>query len=571
VRKDWLVKISRHLNMRTAVARLTLLVGLVASACTATPTASPPQAAPTAGAAATTAPAAPAPATTAPAAAKPTSPPAATAPAATPPAAAPARGGQITIAVRREAGELDIHKPSIGTTRQYARALYNALFAVSVDGTVSGELVERWDTPDPRTYILHLRPGVTFHDGTPFNADAVKFNFDRIRDPAEKAFYRTQLDGIDAYEVVDPLTVKLSLAAPDGTLPARLSDGAGWMVSPAGVQKWGADFATHPVGTGPFEFVEWVKDDHLTLKRFDNYWEKDAQGQQLPYLDGLTFKPLTDLTVMLTGLRTGSLDIIEAILPSDLATVRADPNLRVVEGPGNLQVLWLNNSKPPFDTKALRQAVSWGFDRDGIEKALYFGTGTPGQYLLPPGNWAFNPQGSFYNLDVAQAKAKLAEGGQPNGFSFQALANNVTNDLQLAQAVQGQLANLGIKMDIVPLESAVNADRRLSGDFQASFSNLTPTTDPDQYMYSYVRTGQGVNRARYSNPKVDDLLDRARQSTDQAVRKALYVEAQQYILDDAPMAYTHLDADLKGVRSRVVGMAPSIDGFVRVNKLSVQK
>jgi len=337
------------------------------------------------------------------------------------------------------------------------------------------------------------------------------------------------------------------------------------------VKKWGEDFATHPVGTGPFEFVEWVKDDHLTLKRFENYWEKDAQGQQLPYLDGVTFKPLSDLTVMLTGLRTGSLDIIEAILPSDLATVRADSNLRVVEGPGNLQVVWFNNSKPPFDNKALRQAISSGIDRDGIEKALYFGTGTPGAYLLPPGNWALNPQGSFYTFDAAGAKAKLAEGGQPNGFTFQALVNNVTNDLQLAQAVQGQLAAFGVRMDIVPLESQVNADRRLSGDFIASFSNLTPTTDPDQYIYSYVRTGQGVNRARYSNPNVDALLDKARQSTDQATRKAAYVEAQQLILDDAPLMYTHLDADLKGVRARVQGMTPSIDGFVRVNKLSVQQ
>ena len=145
------------------------------------------------------------------------------------------------------------------------------------------------------------------------------------------------------------------------------------------------------------------------------------------------------------------------------------------------------------------------------------------------------------------------------------------NDLQLAQAVQGQLAAIGVRMDIVPLESQVNADRRLSGDFIASFSNLTPTTDPDQYIYSYVRTGQGVNRARYSNPNVDALLDKARQSTDQATRKAAYVEAQQLILDDAPLMYTHLDADLKGVRARVQGMTPSIDGFVRVNKLSVQQ
>jgi peptide/nickel transport system substrate-binding protein len=553
----------KRISMRATLLRASVLLGLMVTAC-----------APAAAPAPTAAPAKPAAAPTqAPAAAGKPADASKPAEASKPAAAAPVtpRGGQVTIAVRREAGELDIHKPSVGTTRQYARALYNALFRVSLDGQVSGELIERWETPDPRTYVFHVRPGVTFHDGTAVDAQAIKFNLDRLNNPETKAFYRTQLVGIESVEVIDAMSLRLKLTEPDGTLPARLSDGAGWVVSPAGVEKWGEDFATHPVGSGPFEFVDWVKDDHLTLKRFANYWEKDKQGQQLPYLDGLTFKPIADLTVMLTGLRTGTIDIAEAVQASDLPTIRADSNLKVVEGPGNLMVLWLNMSKPPFDNKALRQAVAWGFDREAIHRGVYFGTGSVAQYLLPPMSWALDPKGPFPTLDVARTKAKLAEGNQPNGFSFQALVNNTSNDMQLAQAVQGQLAAQGIRVELIPLTSQVNADRRLSGDFEGSFSNLTPTTDPDQHIYSYIRTGQGVNRSRYSNPKVDELLDKARQSTDQATRRALYFEAQPLIIDDSPVIFLHHDADLKGVRARVDGFEPSVDSFVRVTSLSIKQ
>lgn len=485
--------------------------------------------------------------------------------------ASPVRGGVINIGVRREAGELDIHKPTIGTTRQYARALYNALFAIDVKGQVTGELVDNWETPDSKTYTLKLRKGVKFHDGTDFNAESVKLNIERILDPATKAFYRSELNGVASVEVVDEYTVRLRLKAPDATLPGRLSDSAGWIVSPAAVKKWGDQFATHPVGTGPFELVEWVKDDHLTLKRFEGYWEKDEQGNQLPYLDGVFFRPIPDATVMLTSLRTGNLDLIESILPSDLATVKSDQNLAVVEGPGSLQVLWLNNEKPPFNNKALRQAVAWAIDQDGIQKAVYYGTGSPGKYLLPPDSWAFDSKGKFYSRDVAKVKEKLAEGGQPSGLKFTALVNNLTVDLQYSQAIKGQLAEVGIDMEIQPLVSTVNADRRLSGDFQGSFSNLTAAGDPDGSISRYVRTGAGVNRVRYSNTKVDGLLDKALEVTSQKERQTLYYQIQEMVLEDSPLVFIHHDSNLQTMNKKVQGFEPSADAFIRLPRLWLKK
>jgi peptide/nickel transport system substrate-binding protein len=479
----------------------------------------------------------------------------------------PQYGGSLTIGVRREAGELDIHKPSVGTTRQYARALYHALFRVDINGNVTGELVDTWETPDPNTYVFHLRQGILFHDGTEFNAEAVKFNLERILNPDTGAFYRTQLTGITNIEVVDEYTVRLTLDAPDSTLPARLSDAAGWIVSPAGVAQWGDDFATNPVGTGPFEFVEWVSGDHLTLQRNENYWEFDEFGNQLPYLDELIFRPNGDLTVLFAALRAGEMDILETMLASDLATAEADPDVAVNSGPGNTVIIWLNLQRPPFDNKALRQAVSLGVDYQGIHDGIYLGTGLPGQWLIHPSSWAFDPSGDFWEYDPDAARAVLAEAGFPEGFTFTILVNNVSSEVQLVEAIQAQLAEAGITMVIEANESSVNADRRSSGDFEASLSPLPP--QPDQRTYSNLVTGQGVNRGKYSNPEVDAALNAARATSDIDERAAFYHQVQAIVLDDAPIVYVHQDAALQPYRTRVMGFEPSVDAYIRVQTLWV--
>jgi peptide/nickel transport system substrate-binding protein len=469
--------------------------------------------------------------------------------------------------VRREAGELDIHKPSIATGRQYARALYNCLFAIDESGKAVGELVERWESADAKVYTFFLRKGVKFHDGTDFDAEAVKFNFARIKDPATAAFFANDLASLQQVDVIDSHTVRLTLAAADATLPARLSDRTGWIVSPAGVQKWGNDFAVHPVGTGPFEFVEWVKDDHLTVKRFAGYWEKDAAGNQLPYLDQLTFKPVTDLTQMLNGIRAGSFDMIETILPNDLEKVKADTALKYTSGRGAFWTMGFNNAKAPFNNASARRAVAWAIDREALHRGIFFGLGSPAAYPTPPGHWATDPNGPIYKLDLAKAREELTKGGLTSGFAFTAVVSNVTIDLQVAQAVKAQLAPLNIDMTIQPLEATVVASRRTSGDFEASFAQTPPAADPSQDLQNPLQTGGSSNSARYSNPQVDSLLGQARAITDQKQRADLYAQVQKLIFDDSPTAYVHIDADLKVMRTNVEGMVPAFDGFIRLTPL----
>jgi peptide/nickel transport system substrate-binding protein len=476
----------------------------------------------------------------------------------------PKYGGSLTIGVRREAGELDIHKPTIGTTRQYARALYNALFAVDINAKVSGELVDTWETPDPKTYVFHLRKGVKFHDGTDFDAESVKFNFERQLDPNEKAFYRTQLTGITKIETPDASTVRLTLSAADATLPARLSDRAGWIMSPTAIKKWGADIATHPVGTGPFEFVEWVKDDHLTVKKFKDYWQTDKDGNKLPYLDEVIFRAIPDLTVLFTGVRTGEVGIAETLLPTDVAVAKADSGLAVVEGPGQIWRMGLNNTAAPFNNVHLRRAVAYGIDRDAIADGVFRGLGTPGKYLVRPGNWAFDQSGEFYNLNASKVASELAAAGMPQGFSFELIVNNVTNDMQVGEAIQAQLAKFGIQVKVVPLESSVAAQRRIDRKYDASTSQSPPSADPDQEVALFMESKSTVNNSGYANEQVDKLLAQARAVPDAKERAPLYFQVQKIILADSPDIYVFNAADLKVLRTNVRGYEPAFDSFIRV-------
>src|SRR3954469_6572071 len=242
---------------------------------------------------------------------KPAAPPAAAPTRAPPPAAKPAdaakpaaaggtptKGGTLRIGLSSEAVTMDPHLSGSKIDRQIYHNIYEPLVMLDTKLQIQPSLAESWSYPDPKTLVFKLRQGVKFHDGTDFDADAVKFNVDRMQNPDTKSVRTGEIANIQNAEVVDPYTVKLNLKKPDSTLLATLTDRAGMIISPDAVKKFGADIQRNPVGTGPFQFVEWVKDDHLATKRFDAYWDKNNG----PYLDGLRYRPIPDDTVALQSL-----------------------------------------------------------------------------------------------------------------------------------------------------------------------------------------------------------------------------------------------------------------------------
>ena len=556
-------RVSRRLVLRgVAAAGATSALGALLAACgssaaTATPK---PAASSVTGAAATTAPAAAT--SAAPAASASSGTQATTAPA----AGTPKKGGMLRAAQSNENATLDPLTSGFVSERQAYYNMYDSLVAIDTNLKIIPSLAESWETPDPMTYIFHLRKDVKFHDGTDFNADAVKFNLDRYLNDKTSARVG-EISFIDTTTVVDPFTVKVSMKKPFAPFLANLVDRAGMMLSPTAVKAGGADFSRKPVGagTGAFKFVEWVNNDHLTLTRNPNYWKKDASGNQLPYLDQVIFRPITDSTVMLANLKTGDIDASYYIPPKDVATTKASSEIVLQSGPGlSFDAFEFNTLKPPFDKKELRQAVAEAIDRAQISKTVYFGTEQVGYGPIPPSSWAFDPTLTPYTGSVDKAKQYLAAGGQPNGFTFEyLLAGGNPVGLQLLQLVKDQLAKAGITLNITQSDAPkIQADAR-AGNFQATGYGWSGRIDPDGNIYNQLHTGGGLADTKYSSQPVDDLLDKTRAASDQGQRKTLFQQAQKLIVDDAPMAWWGFAPAYLLTRPNVQGMQLYADYIMR--------
>jgi peptide/nickel transport system substrate-binding protein len=258
-----------------------------------------------------------------------------------------------------------------------------------------------------------------------------------------------EVANVASTDAVDPLTVKLNLKQPDSTLLAALTDRAGMMISPAALQKLGPDLERNATGagTGPFQFVEWIKDDHLLLKRFDGYWNKEA-----PYLDQVRYRPLPDDTVKLQSLQTGEIDVMDYLAPRNVSLAKGDSSVVVVDVP-SLAAFWymLNTTRPPFDNKALRQAVLYAIDTEAIVKGVWLSVGVPSNGPISPSSWAYDDTIKPIKRDLDKAKAKLAEGGMPNGFTFSTRTTRRSRFRR--RGIKAQLAG-GITMNVNVVDGA---------------------------------------------------------------------------------------------------------------------
>jgi peptide/nickel transport system substrate-binding protein len=368
----------------------------------------------------------------------------------------------------------------------------------------------------------------------------VKWNIERyLNDKTSRR--ASEINFIQTVDVVDDSTVKFNLKAAFSPLLANLVDRAGMMVSQKAAEAGGADFTRKPVGagTGPFKFVEWVSGDHITLERNTSYWKKGADGQTLPYLDKITYRAITDETVRLTNLKTGDLDADFNVPAKDYATTKSSNEFTFQEAVGlSFNSIYVNTQAEPFNKKEFRQAIAYLLDRDQIVKTIFFDLQKVGYGPIPPTSWAYDSSFKPYSVDVNKAKELLKAGGKPDGFTFEmkiGAGNPVT--LQLTQLIKDQLAKAGIIMNITQLEAAKTATDAQAGNFQAEYYGWSGRIDPDGNIYNQMRSGGSLNDGKYSNPQVDDLLDKARASSDQNERKSLYQQAQKLIVDDAPFIF----------------------------------
>ncbi len=414
---------------------------------------------------------------------------------------------------------------------------------------VAPGLAESWEVSEDGTeYTFKLREGVTFHDGTPFNAEAVKFNFDRMLNedhpfhntgPFPLAFFFSSVEETTA---VDETTVQFKLSAPYAPFLSNLAYPTGLMVSPAAVEAGGADFGRAPVGTGPFKFVEWRANEAVVIDRYEDYWGEPAGAQ------AVVFRPIEDANTRVAEMIAGGIDMMVEVPPTALSQFEGD-GFNVVEQAGpHLWFLILNAKEGPMADKKVRQAVNYAINKEAIVNDVLEGTADVAAGPTPPAfAWAYNESLQPYPYDPEKAKALLAEAGAEGAsltFYVTEGGSGMLDPVAMGTAIQADLAAVGLDVSIETYEWNTflgNVNPGLEG--KADMAEMAwMTNDPDTLPYLALRTDAwpengGFNSGYYSNPEVDRLLEEARTAVDQEKRAELYKEMQAIVQEDAPWAF----------------------------------
>jgi peptide/nickel transport system substrate-binding protein len=446
---------------------------------------------------------------------------------------APSQGGTLNVGLPSDTKTMDPVYSVQFTERQVLYLLFNTLVRYGPDFSIHPELAESWKVEDGgKRVTFKLRQGVQFHDGTPFDAAAVKWNIDRRLDPAVASPQRDQLAPlIAAVEVVDARTVAFVLKAPYAGLLSLLGERPGFMLSPTAAEQLGKDFGNAPVGTGPFLFKEWVRGSHIAVERNPRYWEPGK-----PYLDRIVFRDISGAVVGVQRLVTGEVDFVADLSPQDIKQLQGRSGITLAPiTMGRWYALQWHMFKEPFSNDKLRQAIAHGIDRKRINDIVMDGKGTISDGPTPAGLWWFDPAIKSYAYDPEKAKALLKEAGYANGFEFTLSTPQVTAMSQINQLAQEQLDAIGIKLKLEPVAQSEWYAKLVRKETNFSPNRWTQRPDPDGLLYILFHSKGYANTTGYKNDRVDALLEEARQNFDQAERKKLYSEVQAIIARDVPM------------------------------------
>ena len=420
------------------------------------------------------------------------------------------------------------------------------------DGSLETEpgLAESWTiSPDALVYTFKLRKGVKFHDGSAFDADAVKFNFDRMLDekgpfhdtgPFPLSFF---FSAVDKVTVVDPSTVEFRLKEPYAPFLSNLAYPTGLIVSPAAVKKYGKEFGRHPSGTGAFKFSAWDSNAKVVVDRNEDYW-----GGK-PALKSVVFRPLTDGNTRVAEMLSGGIDLMVEVPPDSLQKFSSDKAYNVYQQAGpHLWFLILNAKSGPFADKRVRQAVNYAIDKKALVEHVLQGTAEVAAGPTPPAfAWAYDDKLRPYPYDPDKARALIKEAGADGKeltFYVTEGGSGMLDPVPMGTAIQADLAKVGLKVKIETYEWNTFLGKVNPGlDGKADMAEMAwMTNDPDTLPFLALRTGAfpdkgGFNSGYYSNPKVDELLEAARKSTDQKERAGLYKQMQEIVRDDAPWLF----------------------------------
>ena len=484
--------------------------------------------------------------------------------------ATPALSAELRIGLADDADVLDPAQSRTFVGRIVYTAMCDKLVDVSPDLKIVPQLATEWNwSADGKELTMKLREGVKFHDETPLDAAAVVATIERNMTLPESR-RKSELSSVEKVEATGDYEVKFTLKAPDVTLLAQLSDRAGMIVSPTAAKELGADFGSKPVCAGPFKFVERVQQDRIVLEKFADYWDKDKV-----FIDKVTYLPIPDSTVRLANLRSGELDMIERLAATDAASVKSDAALTYADAVSiGYMAMYVNiangpRADNPFGKdKRLRQAFSLAIDREALSQVVFEGTAMAGNQPYPPTSPWFNKEIPVPVRDIDKAKELMkAAGHETLDIELQHANSPVVT--QMMQVVQSMVAEAGFKVSLKATEFATLLSEQTAGNFQLSRSDWSGRIDPDGNLHQFVTCKGGINDAKYCNAEVDTLLNDARASTDEAVRKEKYDAAAKILDEDLPVIYLGHQSWIWAIKKDVTGFVPSPDGMIRL--LGVKK
>ncbi len=466
----------------------------------------------------------------------------------------------LVVAQMADAKTLDPHATNDQTSSRVTAQLFSQLVEIDHDMNIIPGLAKSWEQVDDYATVFHLREGVKFHNGEEMKASDVKFSFDRMMASPSVAHI---VGALDRVEIIDEYTVKIVTKYPFGPLLYHLAHTSSSILSEKAVKKEGDNFGQHPVGTGPFKIDSWAAGDRIVLAAFDDYYG----GKQ--DVEKVVFRNVPEGTNRAIGLETGEIDIAYDISAIDKDVVRNDKRLALAEEESLSQAyVGFNVNKAPFNNVKVRQAVAYALNPNDVIDAVLLGSGIPSNSPIGPKVFGYNPNAKQYHQNLEKARELLKEAGYPNGFKTSIWMNDTPGSIQTAQVLQAQLRKVGIDMAIEVTEWGAFLDGTSRGEhemFMMGWVSVTGDADYGLYaLFSSKTHGGAGNRSFYSNPVVDELLIKARQSTDQQQRQKLYAELQNVLQEEVPIISLYYQYYNAGMQKNVEGFSLLPTGHYKI-------
>jgi peptide/nickel transport system substrate-binding protein len=472
-------------------------------------------------------------------------------------------GGELVFVISQDAPTLDPHGMNDTATTNATTQLFDRLTEYAADGSVVPALAESFEAVDDTTWEFKLKEGVKFHDGTDFNADAVKMTIERIIDPEFASPRAVVLNMIKEVVVVDDYTVQFKTEKPFAPLPAHLAHNAGSIIAPSAIEEensGGKTVSENPVGTGPFKFVSWSTGSEMIFEKNADYW-----GEKKAAVDTLKFVVVPEQATRMAMLETGDAHVAQ-VGASDVERAKGMADVTITsEKSTRMDYLGFNMQKAPYDNLKVRQAISMAINKSDVVDGILDGQGVPAVGPLAP-----TVVGNYQELkpleyDVEAAKKLMEEAGFADGFETTLFVNEGNKERSdIALLVQDQLADIGITVNIETIEWGAFLEKTAAGEHELFILGWTTVTaDADYGLYALFHSsafGAPGNRSFYKNERVDELLDLGRSETDQAKRDEAYKEISEILVEEAPMVYLQHPDFIYGTNGVASGLFVNFSG-----------